>query len=555
MPKAISGPSMAPTLSIARCTPNEVASRSLALESEIRASRGSGADPLADAVDGDDRADAADRVAGRDQGHLAQGREPVAEPGHLLVAAPAVGGEAAGDLDQRRGAAVGAVDRAEDQRAGAEAEDEVHRQDRRHHLRGDVRQQADGAEHDHVARHPQAGGAARPEARLQQGFGGFYLVHGFSDREPDRCGGRPSRKATRQLVLFSHFPPRPGRIGQVARRLRRRPLRRSPSPSRRSAGRGRSGRWRPGPGPRRPARSARSAARSRCRSWCTGSTSFARCTVQSTTSSRLKPGAEACQVVGEATVDGLVVLALLGRVRVAVLRQVDEVEAVGVVGAEHLGRFDRAGDRGRLGDVDRVVGQQRPPHLDDRADAAEPALGIGRQQVLVALGQQEAQGGRLQGRDRQVELQRLALQLDPGYGAVLGQGQALDRQRRCAPRLPAPAPAPPSRRSGAGGRRRCGPSSRRHRHRPRGRRTCAACGPRGRSPAAPRGRRRSASRAAVSRSAPRPGCRRSAAARSRAGSSPASRRSCAAGTGRRTSPGAGVRAGSAARTAAGRRRR
>ena len=46
MPKAISGPSIAPALSIARCTPKEVARLSLVLESEIRASRGAVRIPL-----------------------------------------------------------------------------------------------------------------------------------------------------------------------------------------------------------------------------------------------------------------------------------------------------------------------------------------------------------------------------------------------------------------------------------------------------------------------------------------------------------------------------
>ena len=99
-------------------------------------------------------------------------------------------------------------------------------------------------------------------------------------------------------------------------------------------------------------------------------------------------------------------------------------------------------------------------------------------------------------------------ELDPGDGAVLGQGKAADGGVGAASRPPALRRAPPSRRSGAGGRRRCGPSPRRRCPCCRGRRTCAGCGPRGRWPAAPRGRRRSASRAAVSRSAPRPAGRR-----------------------------------------------
>ena len=46
MPKATSGPSMAPALSIARWTPNEVARPALVLESEISASRGAVRIPL-----------------------------------------------------------------------------------------------------------------------------------------------------------------------------------------------------------------------------------------------------------------------------------------------------------------------------------------------------------------------------------------------------------------------------------------------------------------------------------------------------------------------------
>ena len=46
MPKAISGPSMAPAESIARCTPKEVARPALLLESEISASRGAVRMPL-----------------------------------------------------------------------------------------------------------------------------------------------------------------------------------------------------------------------------------------------------------------------------------------------------------------------------------------------------------------------------------------------------------------------------------------------------------------------------------------------------------------------------
>ena len=51
----------------------------------------------------------------------------------------------------------------------------------------------------------------------------------------------------------------------------------------------------------------------------------------------------------------------------------------------------------------------------------------------MALRQKETKGRRLQGRDRQVEVERLALQLDPGDGAILVGSQALDR--RVGPRL------------------------------------------------------------------------------------------------------------------------
>jgi hypothetical protein len=46
MPKAISGPSIAPALSIARCTPKAVARPALLAESEISASRGAVRIPL-----------------------------------------------------------------------------------------------------------------------------------------------------------------------------------------------------------------------------------------------------------------------------------------------------------------------------------------------------------------------------------------------------------------------------------------------------------------------------------------------------------------------------
>ncbi len=111
-----------------------------------------GADALADAVDRDGGGRQAPRPAGRQQADLADGRHPVAQDGDVAVAAPAIAHQAAGQARRRGDALRQAVDEAELQRRHAHGEDEPDRQDRRHHLGGDVRQQAGQAEEPDVGR-------------------------------------------------------------------------------------------------------------------------------------------------------------------------------------------------------------------------------------------------------------------------------------------------------------------------------------------------------------------------------------------------------------------
>ena len=103
-------------------------------------------DPLARAVEEHDCRECTPDTADSDQERTAQRRQSVTRKRDLLVPACSVGDEPARDPHERRTALIDAVDDAELERGQANVVDEVQREHRRHHLGGDVREQADDAE-------------------------------------------------------------------------------------------------------------------------------------------------------------------------------------------------------------------------------------------------------------------------------------------------------------------------------------------------------------------------------------------------------------------------
>ena len=170
--KAISGPSIAPAVSSERWTPNAVASCSRSLESEISASRGAVRMPFPVRSRKTIAPSAGETLRGQ-QAEPREGRDPVAERRDLLVSARPVGEEAAGDAHERRRALLETVDDAELERREPEGVDEVERQDRRDHLRGDVREEAHQAQEDDV---PPDTEAAWPAAEPQEVAEVCYLI-------------------------------------------------------------------------------------------------------------------------------------------------------------------------------------------------------------------------------------------------------------------------------------------------------------------------------------------------------------------------------------------
>ena len=148
----------------ARRTP--CASSSCGVLSEISASRGAVRIPLPVRSMRMIATRNAPRCADHQEQRLADRREPVAQHRDLFVPAPAIADESARDPHQRRRPLVEAVDEAELQRGEPERVDEIERQDRRHHLRRDVREETRHAEQQHrpVDARPQAANAA-PAAR------------------------------------------------------------------------------------------------------------------------------------------------------------------------------------------------------------------------------------------------------------------------------------------------------------------------------------------------------------------------------------------------------
>src|SRR4029450_7891120 len=152
-----------------------------------RLARG-GADALANAVGVDDRVDRRDARAGDDEAELADRGDRVADRRDRLVAGPgaggdggevvvahgrnrlwralAIGGHAGEEAHEGGGALVDAVDDPELQRRRPEGEDHVDPQDARDHLRGDVREQAGGAEQEDGAPDVLAGAAPLAGLRL-----------------------------------------------------------------------------------------------------------------------------------------------------------------------------------------------------------------------------------------------------------------------------------------------------------------------------------------------------------------------------------------------------
>ena len=139
-----------------------------------------GADALADPVDEHREREKRRDATGQQQADPRHGRQAVPRDRDGLVASRAVGDEPARDPDERRRTLVERVDDPEDERARAEREHDVQRQDGRDHLRGDVRQQARHAEDHDVASDawPTLSAVAEP----QQTSDGLDFVHGLAVR-------------------------------------------------------------------------------------------------------------------------------------------------------------------------------------------------------------------------------------------------------------------------------------------------------------------------------------------------------------------------------------
>ena len=226
-----------------------------------------------------------------------------------------------------------------------EGEDEVERQDRRDHLRRDVGEEAGRAEQDDLA----ADAARGPRSANGPRDPSCHAGRSSSSRSATTWARRPRTPVSRSPAFPAGpaaRPPRPPPLGHADDRvaveqpridLARRGQRRGPSHA----------------GPHgRHARLGPTA--------CTGSTSGARWTVQSTTPRREKSGATRASIAGEAVVDRDSSSSVgSGASASQYLRQVDEAQAVGVLCADHVRGLDDRGDRRRLADVHRVVGQQR----------------------------------------------------------------------------------------------------------------------------------------------------------------------------------------------------
>ena len=230
--KAASGPSIAPTVSSARCTPKErPEAGALAVERDQRVARG-GADALAQAVDEQDGRRPQPRAAHRDEAELAQRRRAVARGGDLLVALLAVGQQAAEQAHERGGALVHAVDEAELQRAEADLVGQVQRQDRRDHLLREVGEEADEAEQDDGPgdRDPASAGArrgGRDDLGRHVAHGGVHAritrprtadLHGWTGRIESDTASYPVHRRARDVLPPVQPPPgrrrsRPRRSG------------------------------------------------------------------------------------------------------------------------------------------------------------------------------------------------------------------------------------------------------------------------------------------------------------------------------------------------------
>ena len=147
-PNASNGPSIAPVVSSARWIPKAVPSRSGARAQRDQGVSWRGPDPLARAVEEDDCRERTPDTAESDQQRTAERRQPVAGKRNLLVPPRSVGEEAARDPHERRAALIDAVDDAELERRQTDVVDEVQREHGRHHLGGDVGEQADDAKQD-----------------------------------------------------------------------------------------------------------------------------------------------------------------------------------------------------------------------------------------------------------------------------------------------------------------------------------------------------------------------------------------------------------------------
>ena len=188
---ATSGPSTAPVVSSARCTPNAVPSWSLGVDSEIIASRGAVRMPLPMRSRSTIAPIARHCGARRREQELGHRGDAVSGRRDVLVAAPAVADEAAGEPDERGRALVEAVDDPEGQRGEAAHVDEVQREHRDHHLGGDVGEQARQPEQQDGPRGRAAHEGARDSSRRcprSSGGGVRDLVHArLTDDQAGNC--------------------------------------------------------------------------------------------------------------------------------------------------------------------------------------------------------------------------------------------------------------------------------------------------------------------------------------------------------------------------------
>ncbi len=133
-----------------------------------------------------------------EQGRLAQGGQAVPERRGGLVPPATVGEVAADEADQCADPVVDAVEQTEAQRGQTQLGHQVQRQNGGDHLRGDIGDETDRAQHEHRVRHrPQHGASGRPGHGA--GVGGGQRAEG-----PTRVWTRVGRLGRGAGVRYVH---------------------------------------------------------------------------------------------------------------------------------------------------------------------------------------------------------------------------------------------------------------------------------------------------------------------------------------------------------------